>query len=201
MRWQPLAAMFHTSVFFYRMVVKGPSQWARVAFEHVIFKAVFGCLVWLSNLLFDVGKPKSRALQLFGIDHGRAKTMGWKTEFLYTTVAQLISEKAIANRSPWECLHTAFWNLYALVIMLISRVVFLLHMVHSTYIQHIRNPGYRFLGIEVPEPPPMLWYTYTKLQDRQTRLVVVRRDWSFRVTYHLIDMSLDLIHRYEAISK
>jgi hypothetical protein len=169
-------------------------------FEHFVYKAVFGCLLWLSALVFNVGRPNLKSLQLFGIDHGQVKPMGWKTELVYMTVAQIIAEKTIGIRSPTECLHTALWSLYALLSTFFNFAVQLFRFFYAKWTKYIRNQWYRFQGIEIPVPRPKSWYSYKRLQDRHIRLLLIHRKFSFRVTYHLIDVALEDVPRYEAIS-
>lgn len=171
-----------------------------MTFEHLVYKAVFGCLLWFSTLFFHVGRPRLKSLQLFGIDHGQVTTMGWKTELMYMTVAQIIAEKSIADRSPWECLHTAYWNFYAIVMTFISGIFASCGFLNSAFAKYIRDPWYRFQGIQLPDPPPKAWYSYTKLAERHIRLILIHRDWKLRVSYHLIDVDLDTAPPYETIS-
>lgn len=178
------------------MVRKGPRNWFGNLFEYLVFKLVFGCLVWSSTLFMNVGKPYLKSNQLVGIENGQVKPMGWKTEIMFMTLAQIITQKVIGDRSSWECLHTAF----AHVSLIMSWIFGIWNIVHSKYVRYLRNPGYRILGLEVPVTPLRTRYSYSKLNDRHIRLVVMYRSWAFKVSYHLIDVDLDNLPRYEAIS-
>ena len=171
----------------------------RLTFEHLVYRAIFGCLLWTTTLLFQVGRPTPR-LQLEGSDHGQTKPMGWKTEVFYGTVAQLIAEKIIGDRSPWECLHTAWQNFISLLSVVIKSFMRIVCAGYSIWVYYVRNPWYRFRGIEIPVPKPKICFTYRHLKENHIRLLLIRRSLYFKVSYHVIHVLLSDVPRYEAIS-
>jgi len=196
-----LGIMYHTTVLIYRLVNKGPGFFIRILFEHLIYRGVFAWLLWFTSFLFEVGQPTDSYLQFTGANHspGINKPMGVFTRFCYGCAAQVIAEKLIADRSPWECLHTAYWNLYSLISAAIAHTLMYSSFFLSACIR-FAGPWFASLNIEIPVPKPKPWYTYEKLKEGEIRLLGIHRNYLFWVSYNIYAVPINHGIPYEAIS-
>jgi hypothetical protein len=120
------------SLLIYRHMYKAPRFWMRIIFEYVVYRAVFRRALWTSSLLFKAARLKDDIFPFKGVDHDLDETevIEFYTEVFYEALAQFISDQAIANRSPWECIHTAYQKFLIIVAMFSTYILQLFSLIY-----------------------------------------------------------------------
>jgi hypothetical protein len=189
--------MYHTILLLYRLGNKGPGFWARHLFEHLVYRVVFAWLLYLSSFFFNVGRPTDSYLQFNGTGQEEdGKKMGFLMRILYGTVAQTLAEKMIKDRSPWECMHAAFWKSYSVTAVLVGYG----QSVFWWVVDENLRPWLLIFGYEIRVPKLLLPYEYAELKLGQMRVLEIYRNKWFRVCYSLHVVPTTHEWRYEAIS-
>ena len=189
--------MYHTTFLLYRLSYKGPGLFARVIFEHFIYRLAFANLLCLSSLLFDVGRPTDSYLRFSGAGQGEdGAEMGFVVRILFGIVSQILAEKIVGGRSPWECMHAWFWASYGLGLFIAESVKTMFRWVVMENVKRL----FLILGFVIPFSKRLEPFKYERLHGGEMRLLATSRNWLFRVSYnlHVVTTAHDL--SYEAIS-
>jgi hypothetical protein len=189
--------MYHTTLLLYRLAHKGPGLFARLLFEHFVYRIVFAKLLYLSSFLFDFGRPTDSYLHFNGtgqVEDG--PEMGFVVRILFGVISQTLAEKIINDRSPWECIYTWFWISYGMG-------SFMGESFNKAFwwvvIENLR-PLFLIFGVEIPLSKRLVPFKYEKLKDGEMRILATSRNWWFHVSYTLHTVPTNHELSYEAIS-
>jgi hypothetical protein len=189
--------MYHTTLLAYRLVHKGPGLFARLFFEHFVYRIVFAKVLYLSSFLYDFGQPTdsyTRFSSTKQVEDGHE--MGFVVRIIFGVISQRIAEKIINDQSPWECVYSWFYKTYSLVSLMGQSANKAFWWV---VVENLR-PLFLIFGVEILLSKRLVPFKYEKLRDGEMRILATSRDWWFRVSYTLHAVSTNHEHSYEAIS-